>query len=104
GASQIDTFDMKPGRYTAGPLREISTKLPGYRVCEYLPKMAQIVDKLGIIRSMRTQSPDHPDGIYHMHTCYKQSERTPHPELGAMVARFLGHPASDLPNFVRMGS
>src|SRR5262245_28286330 len=41
--------------------------------------------------------------IYHMHTCYKQSERTPHPELGAMVAKFLGSPDSDLPSFVRMG-
>jgi hypothetical protein len=103
GASQIDTFDMKPGRVTGGPFREIKTKLPGYRICEYLPKMAQLVDKLGIIRSMRTQSPDHPDGIYHMHTCYKQSERTPHPELGAMIAKYLGQTDADLPSFVRMG-
>ena len=103
GASQIDTFDMKPGRPTAGPFREMKTTLPGYRICEYLPKMAQQVGKLGIIRSMRTQSPDHPDGIYHMHTCYKQSERMPHPELGAMVAKYLGQDDSDLPSFVRMG-
>ena len=103
GASQIDTFDMKPGRSTAGPFREIKTALPGYRICEYLPKMAQQVGKLGIIRSMRTQSPDHPDGIYHMHTCYKQSERTPHPELGAMIAKYLGQADADLPSFVRMG-
>ena len=103
GASQIDTFDMKPGRSTAGPFREIKTKLPGYHICEYLPKMAQQVDKLGIIRSMRTQSPDHPDGIYHMHTCYKQSERVPHAELGAMVAKYLGQVDADLPSFVRMG-
>jgi hypothetical protein len=53
---------------------------------------------------MRTQSPDHPDGIYHMHTCYRQSERVPHPELGAMVAKFLGNPESELPSFVRIGS
>jgi hypothetical protein len=103
GASQIDTFDMKPGRPTAGPFREIPTNLPGYRICEYLPKMAQQTDKLGIIRSMRTQSPDHPDGIYHMHTCYKQLERTPHPEIGAMIAKYLGQKDADLPSFVRMG-
>jgi len=103
GASQIDTFDMKPGRPTGGPFREIKTKLPGYRVCEYLPRMAGLVDKLGIIRSMRTQSPNHPDGIYHMHTCYKQSERMPHPEIGAVIAKYLGQADSDLPSFVRMG-
>ncbi len=65
--------------------------------------MGQIADRLAVIRSMRTQSPDHPDGIYHMHTCYKQSERVPHPEIGAVIARYLGDPASDLPSFVRMG-
>jgi len=103
GASQIDTFDIKPGRPTGGPFRPISTKIPGIQVCEYLPKMAEQVNKLAIIRSMKTQSPDHPEGIYHMHTCYKMSERTPHPEIGAMIARYLGNADSDLPSFVRMG-
>ena len=104
GASQIDTFDMKPGRTTGGPFRPIQTKVNGLQVCEYLPKMAALADKLAVIRSMKTQSPDHPDGIYHMHTCYKMSERTPHPELGAVIAKFNGNPDSDLPSFVRMGS
>jgi hypothetical protein len=31
------------------------------------------------------------------------SERVPHPEIGAMVARFLGPADADLPSFVRMG-
>jgi len=104
GASQIDTFDMKPGRRTGGPFRPIATNVPGIQICEYMPKLARMTDKLAIIRSMRTQSPDHPDGIYHMHTCYRQSERTPHPEIGAMIAKYLGNPDADLPSFVRMGS
>lgn len=103
GASQIDTFDMKPGRSTGGPFRPIQSKVTGMQMCEYLPKMAQVADKLAVIRSMKTGSPDHPDGIYHMHTCYKQSERTPHPEIGAVIAKFNGDPNSDLPSFVRMG-
>jgi hypothetical protein len=103
GASQIDTFDLKPGRPTGGPFRPIACNVTGIQVCEYLPKIAQRVDKLAIIRSMRTGSPDHPDGIYHMHTGYKQSERTPHPEIGAMIAKYIGQPNADLPSFVRMG-
>src|SRR5882724_1232903 len=39
GASQIDTFDMKPGRTTGGPFRPIQSKVTGLQVCEYLPKM-----------------------------------------------------------------
>src|ERR1700756_4340482 len=45
GASQIDTFDMKPGRPTGGPFRPISTRIPGIQVCEYLPRMAGQIDK-----------------------------------------------------------
>ncbi|MCS6850911.1 MAG: DUF1501 domain-containing protein [Gemmataceae bacterium] len=103
GASQIDTFDLKPGRPTGGPFRPIATRVPGIQICEYLPRLAQHTDKLAVIRSMRTESPDHPDGIYHMHTCYKMAERTPHPEIGAMVAKYLGRIDADLPSFVRMG-
>jgi hypothetical protein len=103
GASQIDTFDLKPGRPTGGPFRPIQTNVTGLQICEYLPRMARLADRLAVIRSMRTQSPDHPDGIYHMHTCYRQSERVPHPEIGAMVAKYLGNPDADLPSFVRMG-
>jgi hypothetical protein len=104
GASQIDTFDMKPGRPTGGPFRPIATNVNGVRICEYLPLMARMTDKLAIIRSMRTHSPDHPDGIYHMHTCYRMAERVPHPEIGAMVARYLGRPDFDMPTFVRIGA
>lgn len=103
GASQLDTFDLKPGRRTGGPFRPIQTNVNGIQVCEYLPRLARMADKLGIIRSMRTQSPDHPDGIYHMHTCYRQAERVPHPEIGAMIARYNGNPDADLPSFVRLG-
>src|SRR3954447_7863916 len=54
GASQIDTFDMKPGQITGGPFRPIQTNLTGAQVCEYLPLMARQMDKLAVIRSMRT--------------------------------------------------
>ncbi|MBI1916867.1 MAG: DUF1501 domain-containing protein [Planctomycetes bacterium] len=104
GASQLDTFDMKPGRPTGGLFRPIASNVTGLQVCEYLPQLAKVADRLAVLRGMRTQSPDHPDGIYHMHTCYKMSERTPHPEIGAVIAKYLGQPEANLPSFVRMGS
>jgi hypothetical protein len=39
-----------------------------------------------------------------MHTCYRIQERVPHPEIGAVIAKYLGNPDADLPTFVRMGS
>ena len=83
----------KTGRPTAGPFRPISTSLDGLQICEYLPKMAQQCDKLSVIRSMKTQSPGHPDGIYQMHTCYSKNEGAPHPEIGS-VTRWSGSATS----------
>src|SRR5689334_25298625 len=57
GASQLDTFDMKPGRPTGGPFRPAATNVPGIQICEYLPRLSRQVDKLAILRSQRTQSP-----------------------------------------------
>lgn len=104
GASQIDTFDMKPGRPTGGEFRPIQTNVAGIQICEHLPNLARHADKLAIIRSMRTQSVDHGIGGYHMHTCYPSSQRFPHPEIGAMIAKYCENPDSDLPSFVKIGS
>jgi hypothetical protein len=103
GVSQTDTFDMKPGRPTAGPFRPIKTNVSGIEVCEYLPRIARHAEKLAIVRSMRTQSVDHGIGGYHMHTCYPTRDRVPHPEIGAMIAKYSESPESDLPSFVKMG-
>lgn len=104
GVSQTDTFDMKPGRPTGGPFRPIPTNVTGIQVCEYLPMIATHADKLAIVRSMKTQSVDHGIGGYHMHTCYPSSQRFPHPEIGAMVAKYCENPDNDLPSFVKIGS
>ncbi|HKI30946.1 MAG TPA: DUF1501 domain-containing protein [Gemmataceae bacterium] len=103
GASQIDTFDMKPGRATGGPFRPIASNVTGLQVCEYLPRMAKMADRLAVVRSMRTSEVDHPNGIYLMHTGQRPLVNVSHPELGAMVAKYVGNADSDLPNFVRMG-
>ncbi|MBX9679384.1 MAG: DUF1501 domain-containing protein [Gemmataceae bacterium] len=104
GASQIDTFDMKPGQPNAGPFRPIQTNVAGTQVCEYLPRIARHMDKLAVIRSMQTSEPDHPGGIYLMHTGQRPTVNVAHPELGAMCAKYLGSDDSDVPNFIRMGS
>ncbi|MEX0701640.1 MAG: DUF1501 domain-containing protein [Planctomycetales bacterium] len=101
GVSQFETFDMKPGRPNAGPFRPIDSKLPGFQVCEYLTTIAQHVDKMTIIRSMRTSDPGHSAGTYIMHTAHKAEAAVSHPEIGAVVAKHLGDPNSPLPSFVQ---
>ncbi|MCA9224304.1 MAG: DUF1501 domain-containing protein [Planctomycetales bacterium] len=104
GASQFETFDMKPGRPTGGLFRPISTNVPGTQICELMPKMAQQMDKIAVIRSMRTSEVDHPGGIYLMHTGYRPTPNVRFPEVGSIVAKYRGQEEADLPNFVKISS
>jgi hypothetical protein len=104
GASQFETFDMKPGQPTGGPFRPIDSNVPGVRVCELLPKMSQQMDKVAVIRSMRTSEVDHPGGIYLMHTGYRPSATVRFPEIGAIVAKYQGTDGANLPNFIKVSS
>lgn len=104
GASQFETFDMKVGRPTGGPFRPIATNVPGTQICELMPKMAQQMDKLAVIRSMHTSQVDHPGGIHLMHTGYGPSANVRYPEIGAICAKFLGRAGADLPNFIKIST
>ena len=57
GASQTDTFDMKPNHENGGEFKEIATNVPGLRFSEHLPKLATQADKLAVIRSLSTAAP-----------------------------------------------
>lgn len=102
GASQFETFDMKPGRETGGLFRPISTNVAGTQVCELMPKMSRMMDKIAVIRSMRTSEVDHPGGIYLMHTGYRPAANVRFPEFGAIVAKYQGEEGADLPSFIRV--
>ncbi len=57
GPSHLDTFDPKPDAPAEirGEFRPISTSVPGVQVCEHLPRLAQLMHKVCIIRSMHHQ-------------------------------------------------
>src|SRR5262245_39231911 len=40
GASQLETWDPKPGRPTGGPYRAIPTAEPGIHISELMPQIA----------------------------------------------------------------
>jgi hypothetical protein len=102
GCSQFETFDPKASKTTGGPFRPISTKIPGTQICELMPKMAQRMDDIAVIRSMKTSQVDHPGGIYLMHTGYQPTANVRFPEVGAIVAKYQGREQTDLPNFIKI--
>src|SRR5437867_13108031 len=87
GPSQMDTFDLKPGHANGGPYQEIQTNVPGIRISEHLPKLARNMDKMAIIRAMRTQEGDHGRGSFYLRSGYLPQGPIQYPTLGSLVAK-----------------
>lgn len=54
GPSHLDTFDPKPKAPSdvRGEFRPIATRAPGVHICEHLPRMAQVMDRVALVRGM----------------------------------------------------
>ena len=56
GPSHIDSFDMKPAAppEVRGEFHPIRTNVPGIEICEHLPRLATIADRLAILRGIKS--------------------------------------------------
>lgn len=102
GASQLETWDPKPGRLTGGPYRAISTNVPGVHISELLPKMSTRLQNTAIIRSLNTKVADHGGGSTIMNTGRIPEPGIDFPDLGAILASELGRIDSAVPHYVSM--
>jgi hypothetical protein len=100
GPSQTDTFDLKPGHANGGLYKEIDTNVPGIKIGEHLPKLAQHMDKMALIRSMSTKEMDHQRATFYLRTGYQPLGPINYPPLGSLVANELGDENAALPSFI----
>ncbi len=100
GASQLETFDPKPGRATGGPYRSIPTVIPSVHISELMPKMAARLNYTSIIRSLNTRNADHGGGSILMSLGRRDEPSVRFPDLGAVVSRELGRIDSQVPDYV----
>jgi hypothetical protein len=61
GPSHIDMWDPKPNAPLEyrGPYQAAETKVPGIRISELFPQLADLADQFSIVRSLHTASNDH---------------------------------------------
>ena len=102
GVSQLESWDPKPMTDTGGPFRAIPTSVPGIHISELLPKTAQHMDKLSLVRSLNTKNNDHGKGKYQMLFGRNQTPGVEFPHLGAVCARALERNGSPLPGHIRI--
>ncbi|MGV3772516.1 MAG: DUF1501 domain-containing protein [Verrucomicrobiales bacterium] len=102
GPPHQDTFDLKldaPSEIR-GEFRPISTNLPGVHICEHLPRIAQTMDKLVLIRSVVGGVDDHSD--FHCMTGRYKNNQPPGgwPSFGSIVSKIQGPTTPSIPPFV----
>lgn len=105
GPPHQDLFDLKPEAPSdiAGPWRPIATNVPGFEIGELLPRMAQMMDKFTVIRSLVGAQAEH-DATQ----CY--TGRPPRgqvpaggwPQFGSVVSKLQGASHVAVPPFVSL--
>jgi hypothetical protein len=67
GPSQLDMFDMKPAAPEGirGPLKPAATNVPGLAICEQLPRVAQVMDKVTLLRAVHHSMKNHNSAAYY---------------------------------------
>ena len=98
GPSQLDTFDMKPGApdNVRSRFQPISTSVPGLQICEHFQRLAPLMDKVAVLRSLTHDDPAHLSSGHatvtgHLAPVVKSDATPPSPKdtphLGSMLAR-----------------
>ena len=101
GPSQLDTWDMKPDtpEEIRGPFRPIATKVPGIEVSEIFPKMATVMDRVALVRSVsHTAAAVHDTGHQMMQTGRLFTGGIDHPHYGSVLAKLKGARHDTPPN------
>src|ERR1041385_1008888 len=102
GPRHQDMFDLK----TAAPLKSrgdskpIPTNVPGIQICEHMPRLAKMTDKLAILRSISDAVDDHSD--FHCLTGRSKRNQPPGgwPSFGSVVSKLLGSVNPAVPEFI----
>jgi Protein of unknown function (DUF1501) len=105
GPPQLDMFDLKPlaPREVAGPFRPIKTNVSGVEICEHMPRLAQRMDRMVVVRSIADSQADH-DAFQ----CYTGRDPRaggasgPWPTIGAAVAKVQGPVDRGVPPYVSL--
>lgn len=100
GASQLETWDPKPGAITGGPFRAIQTDVPGLHISELMPEMAKRMKHVCVVRGLNTRNGDHGSGAKLMMRGRRDEASLKYPDLGAVIAREMGRADSKVPDYV----
>ncbi len=88
GPSHLDTFDLKPEApaEVRGDFKPAATNVSGVQICEQFRRLATMMDRVCLIRSMTSELGEHNFGRHYLLTGYKPTPVLPYPSFGSVVA------------------
>ena len=97
----IDMWDMKPDAPEGirGEFKTIPTSANGVAICELLPKVAKVMDRCALVRSLHHNIPEHGVGTIYMTTGNRPTPALEYPALGSLASRLLPAPTG-VPSYV----
>lgn len=107
GPPHQDTFDLKPDAPSEirGEFKPIATNVPGIEICEVFPRLAGLMDKASIIRSIVGATGRH--DLYQCNTGWAEKDLQSlggRPSLGSVVAKLQGAVDPSVPPFVGLAA
>jgi hypothetical protein len=104
GPATIDMWDNKPEAPEGirGEFKSIKTTADGMQIAETFPKVADVGDKITIVRSLYHTIPSHGPATVFMQTGNKPTAALQYPALGSLAAKLLKVDAG-IPPYVTFG-
>jgi len=106
GPSQLEAFDPHAGKMIAGGTKGIATAIKGVQLAEGLPRVAEQMGSISLIRTMNSKEGDHERGVYLAKTGYRPDPTVVHPAIGAVCCHELpakstiAKTATDIPRHI----
>ncbi|MCA9179649.1 MAG: DUF1501 domain-containing protein [Planctomycetales bacterium] len=89
GPSQLETFDPHPGSNIAAGSKARATRIPGVQLAEGLEQVADLMDKISLVRSVVSKEGDHERATYNVKTGFRPNPTIVHPSIGAVCCHQL---------------
>jgi hypothetical protein len=105
GPPHQDMFDLKPDapKEVAGPWKPIATNVTGIQICEAFPRLAGMMDRLAIIRSLVGNQADHDaTQVFNGFHPRKPVASGGWPQFGSAVAKVQGAVDKATPPFISL--
>lgn len=110
GPSHLDTYDPKPDAPAEfrGPFKPINTRIPGYAIAELMPRQAQVMDNMAVVRTFSHNDGNHGSAVHWVATGVlfppaDLGEPAIAPFPGSVAAKVKGvHPGTGMPPYLAL--